>query len=88
MLQIVQWRRNAMATTNDRVIEEALSLPADVRLNLVEKLLTSLNLPIDGEIDRLWAEEAERRVSQIEEGKTKLVPGDEVFTRIRAKHGK
>jgi putative addiction module component (TIGR02574 family) len=77
-----------MATTNERVIEEALSLPADVRLNLVEKLLTSLNLPIDGEIDRLWAEEAERRVSQIEEGKTKLVPGDEVFTRIRAKHGK
>ncbi|MDY6987674.1 MAG: addiction module protein [Thermodesulfobacteriota bacterium] len=77
-----------MATTNDRVIEEALSLPADVRLNLVEKLLTSLNLPIDEEIDRLWAEEAERRVSQIEEGKTKLVPGEEVFTRIRAKHGK
>ena len=77
-----------MATTNDRVIEEALSLPADVRLNLVEKLLTSLNLPIDEEIDRLWAEEAERRVSQIEEGKTKLLPGDEVFTRIGAKHGK
>jgi putative addiction module component (TIGR02574 family) len=77
-----------MATTNDRVIKEALSLPADVRLSLIEKLLTSLNLPIDEEIDRLWAEEAERRVSQIEEGKTKLVPGDEVFTRIRAKHGK
>jgi putative addiction module component (TIGR02574 family) len=77
-----------MATTNDRVIKEALSLPADVRLSLIEKLLTSLNLPIDEEIDRLWAEEAERRVSQIEEGKTKLVPGDQVFTRIRAKHGK
>lgn len=77
-----------MATTNDRVIEEALSLPADVRLSLVEKLLTSLNLPIDEEIDRLWAEEAERRVSQIEEGKIKLVPGEEVFARIRAKHGK
>ena len=77
-----------VVTTNDRVIEEALSLPADLRLSLVEKLLTSLNLPIDEEIDRLWAEEAERRVSQIEEGKTKMVPGDEVFTRIRAKHGK
>jgi len=75
-----------MAITNDRVIEEALSLPADVRLSLVEKLLTSLNLPIDKEIDRLWAEEAERRVSQIEEGKVKLVPGEEVFNRIRAKH--
>jgi len=77
-----------MATTNDRVIEEALSLPADVRLNLIDKLLTSLNLPIDEKIERLWAEEAERRVSQIEEGQTKLVPGEEVFSRIRAKHGK
>jgi putative addiction module component (TIGR02574 family) len=77
-----------MTTTNDRVTEEALSLPADVRLSLVEKLLTSLNLPIDEEIDRLWAEEAERRVSQIEEGKVKLVPGEEVFNKIRAKHVK
>ena len=77
-----------METTNDRVIEEALSLPADVRLCLVEKLLTSLNLPIDEEIDRLWAEEAERRVSQIEEGEAKLVPGEEVFAKIRAKHEK
>ena len=77
-----------MATTNDRVIEEALSLPADVRLSLVEKLLTSLNLPIDKEIDRLWAEEAERRVSQIEEGKAKLVPGEEAFAKLRAKLGK
>lgn len=77
-----------MATTNDRVIEEALSLPADVRISLIEKLLTSLNLPVDEEIDRLWAEEAERRVSQIEEGKVKLVPGEEVFTKIRAKYRK
>ncbi len=77
-----------MATTNDRVIEEALSLPADARLSLIEKLLTSLNLPIDEEIDRIWAEEAERRVCQIEEAKVKLVPGEEVFAKIRAKHGK
>ena len=77
-----------MAATNDKVIEEALSLPADIRLSLIEKLLTSLNLPIDAEIDQLWAKEAERRVSQIEEGKIKLVPGKEVFERIRSKHVK
>ena len=77
-----------MATTTDRVIEDALSLPADVRLSLVEKLLTSLNLPIDEEIDRIWAKEAELRVSQIEEGTAKLVPGEEVFAKIRTKHEK
>ena len=77
-----------MPTTNYRVIDEALSLPSNVRLSLVERLLTSLNLPIDEEINRLWAEEAERRVSQIEEGKAKLIPGEEVLAKIRVKHEK
>jgi putative addiction module component (TIGR02574 family) len=77
-----------MPTTNDRVIDEALSLPSNVRLSLVERLLTSLNLPIDKETNRLWAEEAEHRVSQIEGGKAKVVPGEEVFAKIRAKHRK
>ena len=77
-----------MTTMTDRVTEEALSLPADIRLNLVEKLITSLNLPIDKDIDRLWAEEAERRISQIEAGEVRLVPGEEVFSKIRAKYGK
>jgi putative addiction module component (TIGR02574 family) len=77
-----------MATTNDKIIEEALLLPADARLSLIEKLLTSLNLPIDEDIDRLWAEEAERRVSQIEKGKVKLVPGEGGLAKIRKKHGK
>jgi putative addiction module component (TIGR02574 family) len=77
-----------METTTDRVVEEALSLPADARLSLVEKLLASLNLPIDKEIDRLWAEEAERRVSKLESGEVKLVPGEQVFTKIREKHRK
>jgi len=77
-----------MERAEDKVIEEALSLPADARLNLIEKLLLSLNLPIDEEIDRMWAEEAEHRISQIEEGKVKLVPGDKVFKKIRKKYGK
>ena len=77
-----------MTAITDRVTEEALSLPADIRLNLVEKLITSLNLPIDKDIDRLWAEEAERRISKIEAGEVKLVHGEEVFSKIRAKYGK
>ena len=77
-----------MTAMPDRVIEEALSLPADIRLNLLEKLITSLNLPTDEDIDRLWAEEAERRISQIEANKVRLVPGEEVFSKIRAKYGK
>jgi putative addiction module component (TIGR02574 family) len=75
-----------MSDAENKVIEEALSLPSDERIGLIQKLLMSLNLPIQSEIDRLWAEEAERRVSQIEQGDVELVAGDNVFARIRRKY--
>lgn len=77
-----------MRAPTGRVIDEALSLPAEARLELVEKLLTSLNLPVRKDIDRLWAEEAERRVSSLDRGQATLIPGEEVFRKIREKHQK
>ncbi|MBI1821973.1 MAG: addiction module protein [Nitrospirae bacterium] len=75
-----------MSVVAKKVFEEALSLPVDARVSLVEKLLTSLNLPTQSEIDQLWAEEAERRISQIDKGDVKLLPGEKVFSRIRNKY--
>jgi putative addiction module component (TIGR02574 family) len=69
-----------------KVFDEALSLPVDARVNLIEKLLTSLNLPTQPEIDRMWAEECERRIDQIDKGTVKLIPGKKVFTAIRKKY--
>ena len=71
---------------NNKVFDKALSLPVDSRVNLVEKLIISLNLPIQTEIDRLWAEESERRVFKIDKGEVELVPGEEVFAKIRQKY--
>jgi putative addiction module component (TIGR02574 family) len=75
-----------MSTIAEKVFDDALSLPSDARVMLVERLLKSLNLPTQAEIDSLWAEEAERRVSQIDRGDVKLIPGDEVFAKIRQKY--
>ncbi|MFH0968656.1 MAG: addiction module protein [Methanobacteriota archaeon] len=75
-----------MTVVTDKVFDEALSLPSDARMSLVEKLLASLNLPTHAEIDLLWAEEAERRVSQIDQGKVELISGDDVFAKIRRKY--
>jgi len=75
-----------MPVVAKKVFDEALSLPAEARVSLVEKLLTSLNLPTQLEIDRLWSEEAERRISQIDKGEIKLVPGKKVFSNIRKKY--
>ncbi len=66
------------------LFDEANSLPIDMRMQLVEKLLQSLN-PTQKEIDKLWAKEAEKRVEEIRNGKVKTIPGEKVFKRIRSR---
>jgi putative addiction module component (TIGR02574 family) len=75
-----------MPTSADRVIEEVLDLPADARIGLVDLILSSLNLPTRPDIDKMWAEEADRRIAQIDSGEVELIPGEEVFAKIRRKY--
>jgi len=55
----------AVATPHT-IIDQVLSLPVDDRIDMVERLLLSLNLPTQAEIDSQWATEAERRIKEIE----------------------
>jgi len=77
-----------MSAASDKIIEDALSLPVELRIDLLDSPIRSLNLPADEDIDRLWAEKAERRISQIEANEVALVPGGKVFSGIRSKYGK
>jgi len=65
-----------MSTTE--VIEQALKLKASERYLLLEMLHQSLDKP-DPEIDRIWREEALRRVRAYDEGKLATVSMEEVF---------
>lgn len=69
----------------DELISEAISLPADIRALIVNKLLESLN-PTTKESDEIWVAEAEKRVEAIKTGKVKTIPGEEVFKEIRDKY--
>ena len=73
--------------STDELINEVISLPVEQRARLVDELLKSLN-PSQAEIDELWAGEAERRVAEIEAGKVKTIPGDEVFDKLRKRLGR
>ena len=75
-----------MATTVDKICDEALFLPAEARIGLIERLLSSLNLPTQADIDLQWSEEAERRITEIDRGEIKLIPGEQVFENIRRKY--
>jgi putative addiction module component (TIGR02574 family) len=70
-----------MIKTED-LFDEAISLPVEVRTQLVDRLLQSLN-PTQAEIDNFWANEAEKRVDEIRTGKVKTVPGKQVLRKIR-----
>lgn len=63
--------------------DDALLLPREDRAELVDKLLGSLNEPLHEEINRLWAEEAEKRVKDYEQSKIKALDGEQVFNEIR-----
>tara|TARA_B100000315_G_scaffold260365_1_gene321170 strand:- start:721 stop:948 length:228 start_codon:yes stop_codon:yes gene_type:complete len=68
----------------EELISEAISLPVDIKTDLVNKLLESLH-PTNKEIDELWAKEAEKRVDEIKTGKVKTIPGQDVFKEIQNK---
>jgi putative addiction module component (TIGR02574 family) len=75
-----------MAMRAEQFIDEALSLPTEARVQLIEQLLVSLNLPIQPQIDELWRDEVERRSSQIAAGEVPLTPSEQVFAQIRARY--
>jgi putative addiction module component (TIGR02574 family) len=58
--------------TTKELIEEAVALPLEQRVMLVDILLQSLNQP-EAEIDREWGALAQRRLQEIREGKVEAV---------------
>lgn len=53
----------------------------------VESLLKGLN-PTETDIDRKWAEVADKRLAELESGAVEAVPGEEVFEKIRSRLSK
>ena len=66
---------------------KAAQLSENERAELALSLIESLDGETDTDVDEAWRIEVERRVAQIERGEVKLVPGDEVFARVRRKLG-
>ena len=73
-------------STYEEIISAALALPPDTRAMLAEHLLESLDAEDQKKIDALWAEEAERRNKEIDDGVVTPIPGEEVMNRLRARY--
>ena len=64
--------------------DQALSLPPEERVRLIQRLLLSLDNLSPGEIEDLWLAEAERRARELESGQVESVPAEEVWRKVRA----
>ncbi|MEO0457395.1 MAG: addiction module protein [Cyanobacteria bacterium P01_A01_bin.114] len=67
----------------DQITHEALSLPNDLRIQLVEKLLASLETSVDEVIQSEWLAKAKQRQEDIRNGIVQPIPGEEALAQVR-----
>lgn len=63
------------------LIEKLVSLPTEERILLVDSLLKSLN-QTESKIDKEWAIQAQKRLTEIRTKDVKAVSGKEVFRKL------
>ncbi|MCA9659575.1 MAG: addiction module protein [Myxococcales bacterium] len=71
-----------MTALAQRLLDEALALPAEERRALIEALEESLAGASRG-LSRAWQAEVGRRAAEVRDGEVRVVRWDEVEARIR-----
>lgn len=71
-----------MTTTADALSAQAVKLPPEERMEVVERILDSLDEP-DAALDALWAKEADDRLSAYRRGEVKAVALSEVIAKYQ-----
>lgn len=82
----LHWYHESMSLAPEALLEQALSLsPAD-RAKLASGLLASLDddQADKDEVERLWSEETERRMTQLASGEGRTFTRDEVLEGLTA----
>ncbi|MDJ0616299.1 MAG: addiction module protein [Calothrix sp. MO_192.B10] len=67
----------------EQLTKEALALPSELRVILVEKLLESLEFDMEPNVQTTWTNEAKRRRDEIRNGFVQPIPGEEALAEVR-----
>jgi putative addiction module component (TIGR02574 family) len=60
------------------LLKQALTLPDEERAELAASLIDSLDTTVDNNVETAWQEEIARRLDEMESGKVKGIPWEEV----------
>jgi putative addiction module component (TIGR02574 family) len=63
---------------------KALRLPRRDRARLAQRLISSLDAEVDADVDKLWRQEAERRLDELKSGKVAGIPAQKVIRKARS----
>ena len=69
------------------MFSEALRLPEDDRVLLINQLADSLHLPDDPDERAAWQQEVAQRIADVESGRVKLVPWSQARRQIAGDGG-
>lgn len=72
-----------MVKNTETILIEALQLPVQERAALASRLLASLDEQVDEGVDAAWDAEIASRLKEIDEGKVKMVPWEQVRAKMR-----
>jgi len=67
----------------NEILKAALGLDRHDRARLADELLASLDGLPEEEVERLWADEAERRLEEFRAGRISAVPAEKVAQKAR-----
>ena len=75
-------KESSVTRIQEHVLAAGLALPPEARAEVAEQLLQSLENGDHAEIDAEWVAEIERRIDDLDSGRMKTIPGEDVFARI------
>jgi len=73
-----------MAKPTRELESKALKLSPRKRARLAQRLISSLEREVDADAEKLWREEAERRLGEIKSGKVAGIPAEKVIRKARS----
>jgi len=68
-----------------KLLEQALSLSVEEQEALADSLISNLGGKVDKGVQAAWDDEVKRRIEELDSGKAKTIPWEEVRERNRRK---
>lgn len=62
----------------DKLLKDVLALPPEARAAIAAKLLDSLDVEVDEDVEAAWRKEIERRIRDVDAGSVSPIPWSEV----------